>query len=180
MALLLVFGTSAYMSIYGLTAVFPDMMVAIICMGCRMELGKILSVIHLHRTWKAIGWFARFFFVGVIGALTLITSMEVLGFLTQRHAGGTRALEAVDANITELNREAEILRGHIAVVDQTLAGLPTGYVTKRFREREAAGYDKMRDRLLEIAQETARLKSSKIANAAYSAPIFAASRIGAE
>jgi hypothetical protein len=76
-----------------------------------------------------------------------------------------------------LNKEAEILRSHIAVVDQTLAGLPAGYVTKRFREREAAGYDSMRERLIEIVQETSELKALKIANAAYSAPIFAASRI---
>ncbi len=177
MALLLVFGTSAYMSIYGLTAVFTGMTVVVVCMGLGMELGKILAVIHLHRNWWTVGWTARLFFVAVIGALTLITSMEVLGFLTQRHAGSTKTLVAADAKITELNKEAEILRSHIAVVDQTLAGLPAGYVTKRFREREAAGYDSMRDRLIEIVQETSELKASKIANAAYSAPIFAASRI---
>jgi hypothetical protein len=177
MALLLVFGTSAYMSIYGLTAVFVGMPLVIVCMGLGMELGKILAVVHLHRNWRTVGWAARFFFVAVIGALTLITSMEVLGYLTQSHVGSTRALAAVDAKITELNKETEILRSHIAVVDQTLAGLPAGYVTKRFREREAAGYEKMRDRLLELVQETSELKTSKIANAAYSAPIFAASRI---
>ncbi len=176
-ALLLVFGTSAYMSIYGLTAIFTGMSLVVICMGFGMEAGKILTVIHLHRNWRTVGWIARIFFIVVISALTLITSMEVLGFLTQRHAGSTSALAAVDAKITELNREAEILRSHIAVVDQTLAGLPAGYVTKRFREREAAGYDSMRDRLVEIVQETSELKASKIANAAYSAPIFAASRI---
>jgi hypothetical protein len=176
-SLLLVFGTSAYMSIYGLTAVFTGMTMVIVCMGLGMELGKILAVVHLHRNWRSVGWCVRFFFITVIGALTFITSMEVLGFLTQRHAGSTKALAAIDSKVSELAREAEILRGHIAVVDQTLAGLPAGYVTKRFREREAAGYDKMRDRLLEIAQETSGLKSSKIENAAYSAPIFAASRI---
>jgi hypothetical protein len=176
-ALFLVFGTSAYMSIYGLTAVFTGMTVVVIGMGIGMELGKILAVVHLHRNWQAVGWCFRFFFVTLIGALTFITSMEVLGFLTQRHAGSTKALAAIDSKVSELEREAEILRGHIAVVDQTLAGLPAGYVTKRFREREAAGYGRMRDRLLEIMQETARLKASAIANAAYSAPIFAASRI---
>ena len=176
-ALLLVFSTSAYMSIYGLTAVFTGMAVVVICMGIGMETGKILAVVYLHRNWRVAGWIARIFFIVVISALTFITSMEVLGFLTQRHAGSTRAFMAVDAKITELNREAEILRSHIAVVNQTLAGLPAGYVTKRFREREAAGYDRMRDRLLEIVRETSELKASKIANAAYSAPIFAASRI---
>jgi hypothetical protein len=146
-------------------------------MGLGMELGKILTVVHLHRSWRRVGWLARFFFIAVIGALTLITSMEVLGFLTQRHAGSTRDLATIDAQITELDKEADILRSHIAVVDQTLAGLPAGYVSKRFREREAAGYDKMRDRLLEIVRENSAMKASEIANAAYSAPIFAASRI---
>jgi len=103
--------------------------------------------------------------------------MEVLGFLTQRHAGSTKDLVAIDSQITELNKEADILRSHIAVVDQALAGLPLGYVTKRFREREAAGYDRIRDRLLEIVREISELKTSKIVSAVYSTPIFAASRI---
>ncbi len=176
-ALLLVFGTSAYMSIYGLTAVFTGMTVAVICMGIGMEAGKILTVIHLHRNWRTVGWIARIFFIVVISALTLITSMEVLGFLTQRHADNTRALVSINAKITELGKEADILRNHIAVIDQTLTGLPVGYVTKRLREREAAGYSDMRDRLIEIAQEISELRASKIANTAFSAPIFAASRI---
>jgi len=86
---------------------------------------KVLAVIYLHRNWQEVGRFARCFFITVIGALTIITSMEVLGFLIQRHASATRAGD-------------EILRGHIDVVDQTLAGLPADYVTKRLREREAA------------------------------------------
>ena len=114
-ALFLVFGTSAYMSIYGLTAVFTGVTVVVIGMGIGMELGKILTVVHLHRNWRAIGWHARLFFIAVIGALTIITSIEVLGFLTQRHTVSTKALAAIDAQITELNNEAEILRNHIVV-----------------------------------------------------------------
>jgi hypothetical protein len=177
LALFLVFGTSAYMSIYGLTAVFSGMVIAVICMGASMECGKILAVVYLHRNWGVVGWIPRIFFIVVISALTLITSMEVLGFLTQRHVDTTRDLAAAETKILELDKEATVLRNHIAVIDKTLAGLPAGYVTKRFREREAAGYDKMRDRLLEIVREVSKLKRSKIADVAYSAPIFAASRI---
>lgn len=176
-ALLLVFGTSAYMSIYGLTAVFPGMIIAVICMGAGMELGKVLSVVYLHRNWRAIGWFAKIFFIAVIGALTIITSFEILGYLVQRHADATRDLTAIEVKIMELTKEADLLRSHIAVIDRTLAGLPAGYVTRRFREREAAGYSEMQGRLVEITQEVSELKASKIANGAYSAPIFAASKI---
>jgi len=146
--------------------------------GAGIELGKILTVVHLHRSWREVGWFSRVFYIVVIGALTIITSCEVLGFLSQQYAGSTRAAATIEARLTELNKEAEILQSHISVVDQTIAGLPAGYVTKRFREREAAEYDTMRDRLLEIKpQKASELKASKIANEAYSAPIFAASRI---
>ena len=140
------------MSIYGLTAVFVGMTVVVLCMGAGMEIGKILAVVHLHRSWREIGWFPRAFYIIVIGALTILTACEVLGFLSQRYTGSTRAAATIEAELSELNKEAEILQNHISIVDQTLAGLPAGYVTKRLREREGAGYGKMRDRLIEIAQ----------------------------
>jgi hypothetical protein len=177
LALLLVFSASLYMSLYGLTVVFVGMTAIILIMGAGLEIGKILSIIHLHKSWSQMNHFSRAFYIAVIGTLTILTSCEVLGFLSQRYAGSTREVAAIEARLSELNQEAEILKDHIAVIDQTLAGLPVGYVSKRFRERETAGYDRMRDRLLEIVRKTFELKASKIANGAYSAPIFAASRI---
>ena len=47
--LMLVFGTSAYMSVSGLLAFFGGSLIVIVCLGAGLELGKILTVVHLHR-----------------------------------------------------------------------------------------------------------------------------------
>jgi len=176
-AMLLVFGTSAYMSIYGLTAVFTGAFILVVCMGAGMELGKVLTIVHLHRNWKRTRFFSKCFFIMVIGALTLITSAEIMGFLSQQHTDATRDLMATKSELKSLDQEAGQLRFQIAVIDQTLEGLPATFVTKRFREREAAGYTEKQNRVLEISRKQSELKTRYITNQAYSGPIFAASRI---
>ena len=177
-ALLLVFGTSAFMSIYGLTAVFVGISAVIICLGIGMESGKILTVVYLHRNWGRTGWIGRIFYIAVvIVPLTAITSVEVLGFLSQRHASAVNNLKAVRADISSLRFEAKILKDQIDMIDETLSGLPRGYVSKRFREREKAGYAEKQNRLLEISRKQARLRASEVTDPAFIGPIFAVGRI---
>ena len=173
-ALLFVFGTSAYMSIYGLAAVFAGAGMVAILMGAGMELGKLLTVIHLHRQWSGLRFFMRGFYMVVITALVMITSFEILGYLSQSHVQGTRDLNAARTALAALDHEEKILTGSIDTLDITLAGLPETFVTKRIREREAAGYGQMQIRLVEISKERSDLKKQCITNRAYAAPIFAA------
>ncbi|MCD4761035.1 hypothetical protein K8R42_04010 [bacterium] len=176
-ALLLVFGTSAYMSIYGLTAVFAGAGIVVVLMGAGMELGKLLTVIHLHRQWSGMRFYMRGFYMLVITALVMITSFEILGYLSQSHVQGTRDITLSRTALTALEHEEQLLTGSIETIDITLAGLPETYVTKRIKERQAAGYDQMQTRLVEIAKERSDLKKQCITNRAYAAPIFAAAGI---
>lgn len=175
--LALVFGTSAFVSVSGLSAVFSSAGITIILMGAGMELGKILTVIHLHRRWKVLYWLSRCFYIMVIVALVLITSCEIMGYLSQNHVQGFRALESNHASLTALEQEEKILRNRIETIDNTLAGLPDSYVTKRIRERENAGYEGLQARLTEVIKNKAIIQNEKIADTAYSAPIFATARI---
>lgn len=176
-ALLLVFGTSAYMSIYGLAAIFAGAGIVAVLMGAGMELGKLLTVIHLHRQWSGLRFFMRGFYMAVIVALVMITSFEILGYLSQSHVQGTRDLTLGRTALVALEHEEQLLTGSIETIDITLAGLPETFVTKRIRERQAAGYDQMQARLVEIAKERSDLEKQCITNRAYAAPIFAAAGI---
>ena len=165
------------MSIYGLAAVFAGAGIVAVLMGAGMELGKLLTVIHLHRQWKGLRFFMRGFYVVVITALVMITSFEILGYLSQSHVQGTRDLTLGRTALVALEHEEQLLTGSIETIDITLAGLPETFVTKRIRERQAAGYDQMRARLVEIAKERSDLEKQCITNRAYAAPIFAAAGI---
>lgn len=176
-ALFLVFGTSAFMSIYGLAAMFVSAGFVVVLMGLGMELGKIMAVIHLHRNWSALRWLAKGFYIVVIFALLMCTSAEILGYLTQHHVKGFSEIESNQSALVALNSEKKILTENIKIIDKTLAGLPSSYVTKQIKERQTAGYNEMKTRLVEITRERSNLKKMQIKNQAYSAPIFAAAKI---
>jgi hypothetical protein len=176
-ALALVFGTSAYMSVYGLAAVFAAHLIVVVCMGAGMELGKLLVVIHLHRRWTALNLAARMFYMLVVAILVTITSCEIAGFLAQSHVATASDLESSQAKVAALDQEAALLERQIAVTDQTLAGLPAGYVSRRIAERERTGYGAAQKRLVEISQKRAELTAAIAEKTAHAGPVFAMARL---
>ena len=176
-SLLLVAGSSVYMSVYGLMSVFVNQGRIILCMGLGMEIGKILVVSYLYRNWQGLGWLSRVFYSLIVFVLVLLTSIEVMGFLSQSHVHATYDLRSAETKLESLKREASILRDQISVIDTTLAGLPKSYVSRRIKERKAAGYNEKQARLLEIAKHEAELQAKKIKEQQSAGPIFAVARI---
>lgn len=176
-SLLLVAGSSIYMSVYGLVAVFTSNVPVIICMGLGMEIGKILTVAHLYRNWSNIRRIVRTLYMLIISVLVLLTSIEVIGFLSQSHANATQSLKAVKTNLNGLEKEAAIIREQLSTIDVTLAGLPTSHVTRRITERNLSGYQQKQSRLLEIATQQAELETRLVQDQGASNPIFAAAQI---
>ena len=161
-SLALVFGSSAVMSISGLLSIFSNNTNIIICMGLGMEGGKILTISHLYRSWQHYNNRVRAGYIFIIVALTLITSFEVMGFLSQSHQKTMQNRHAINSKIDTLNEEELVLRGQINIIDVTLKGLPESYVTKRIQERKNSGYTVKQNRLLEIINKRSMLKTQLI------------------
>lgn len=176
-SLLLVAGTSAYMSVYGLMSVFVSSAIVIICMGLGMEIGKILTVTHLYRYWQKLNAFTRTLYMLIISVLVFLTSIEVIGFLSQSHISVTRELRITETALDSLKTEAAILKEQISVIENTLAGLPASHVSRRINERKVAGYDIKQNRLLEISKQQAQLEAKIIKDRESAGPIFAVARI---
>ena len=176
-SLLLVSGSSIYMSVYGLMSVFASNASVIMCMGLGMEIGKVLTVAHLYRNWEKLGRVTRILYVIIVSVLVLLTSMEVVGFLSLSHVRANHNLRATETALKGLQKEAAILQRQISTIDATLAGLPTSYVTRRIKERSASGYQQKQARLLEIAKEQAELETRLVNVQASSGPVFAVAEI---
>ncbi len=176
-SLLLVAGSSIYMSVYGLMAVFSGNALVIICMGLGMEIGKILTVAHLYRNWSTLKRLVRNLYILIISVLVLLTSIEVIGFLSLSHANAVQNLRGTETALEGLHKEATILKEQLATLDATLAGLPASYVTRRIRERQKAGYPQKQARLLEIAKQRTELETRLIADQKNSGPIYAVAQI---
>jgi len=176
-SLLLVAGSSVYMSVYGLMAVFASNASVIMCMGLGMEIGKILTVTHLYRNWQKIGGLTKNLYILIVSVLVILTSIEVIGFLSLSHANATQNLRATETALKALKKEAAIIQKQILTIDSTLAGLPTSHVTRRIKERRASGYEQKQARLLEIAKQQAELETRFIKDQRSSGPIFAVAQI---
>ena len=176
-SLLLVAGSSIYMSVYGLMSVFVSNASVIVCMGLGMEIGKILTVAHLYRNWQKLGGLTKSLYVLIVSVLVLLTSIEVIGFLSLSHARATQNLRATETALKGLKKEAAILQEQILTTNATLAGLPTSHVTRRIKERKASGYGQKQARLLEIAKQQAELETRFVKDQTSSGPIFAVAKI---
>jgi hypothetical protein len=170
-SLILVFGSSAFMSVSGLLSIFSSSPTVIISMGLGMEIGKILTISHLYRNWQKYALPVRVWYILIISVLTLLTSFEVMGFLSRCYQDATQGQQLIHSKIDALHQEELILKSQIETIDQTLNGLPGTYVSKRINERKDSGYTKMQDRLVEIIKDKAVLKAELISDVQNENPI---------
>jgi hypothetical protein len=170
-SLLLVFGSSAFMSVSGLLSIFSSSPTVIISMGLGMEIGKILTISHLYRNWQKHVLSVRVWYILIISVLTILTSFEVMGFLSQCYQDATQEQQLVHSKIDTLNQEELIIKFQIETIDQTLSGLPETYVSKKINERKDSGYSRMQDRLVEIIKEKAELNAKLISDGRNKNPI---------
>ena len=85
LSLILVFGSSVFMSIAGLLSIFTNNTIIIICMGLGMEIGKILTISYLYRSRHKNNTMTKTWYILIVFVLIFLTSFEVLGFLSQCH-----------------------------------------------------------------------------------------------
>jgi len=176
-SLVLVAGSSMYMSVYGLMAVFVNQSNVILCTGLGMEIGKILVVSHLYRSWGTLRWATRVFYSLVVLVLVVLTSIEVVGFLSQSHEYATHDLRTAEISLSTLRNEAAVIREELSLIDTTLAGLPNSHVTRRIEERNKSGYREKQSRLLEIVKQEGSMQTRVISEQQNAGPIFAVARI---
>lgn len=179
-ALLAVWGTAAYMSIAGLMAVFAGQVLVAGFLAGGLELGKLMTVIHLHRAWLKIGMAARIAYLIVVVVLTTLTAVEAGGYLIQSHRAGHTALAAAKAVKQGLIKDEALLRQRIAAIDDNLDQLPHGYVTRRITERKAAGYDDLQDQLQENIAKQQRMDLRLAAAGAKASPVIALAEIAGQ
>ena len=176
-SLVLVAGTSAYMSIYGLMSVFTTNSEVIMLMGLGMEIGKVLVISHLYLQWQRINNLIRISYIFVIFVLSFLTSVEIAGFLSQSYVETTLNLQVSEASLSALEREASLLKEQISVIDETLAGLPAAYVSRRINERKISGYNEKQSRLSDIIKQKAEIEEAIIMNKKQAGPVFAVAKI---
>ena len=167
---LLVAGSAAYYSVFGLSKLFAGATIAVIIMAGSLEFAKLVSASFLYRYWKTVNqWLKIYMTVGVI-TLVGITSAGIFGFLSNAYQGATIEFEKQSATLLyKEDRLEQLEEDKIYLKDeleQSVKALPDNYPTakRKLREEYNPKVLEVNKQMLDIKQEIGDLKVSLIAN----------------
>ena len=164
LAALLVAGSAAYFSVFGLSKLFAGAAASIVIMAGSLEFGKLVSASFLYRYWdKTNQWLKIYLLTGVI-TLVVITSAGIFGYLSNAYQGATVNFEKQtttlfykEDRLQQLEDDKKYLKEEL---EQSIASLPDNYITakRKLREEYNPKVLEINDEILNIKQEIGNLK----------------------
>jgi len=137
---LLIAGSAAFFSVFGLSKLFAGASLSVIVMAGSLEFGKIIGASFLYRYWNKINeWLKIYMTVGVV-TLVFITSAGIFGYLSNAYQGATIEFEkqsteliVIEDRIEQLEEDKIFLKEEL---DASIASLPDNYITAKRKLRE--------------------------------------------
>jgi hypothetical protein len=165
---LLIAGSAAFFSVFGLSKLFAGAALSVIIMAGSLEFGKIIGASFLYRYWNTINnWLRIYMTVGVV-TLVFITSAGIFGYLTNAYQGATIQFEKQSTTLLykedrleQLEEDKVYLKEEL---EQAISELPENYRTAKRKLREDYNPKVLvvNDEILKIKQEIGDLKVSLV------------------
>ena len=137
---LLIAGSAAAFSVYGLAKLFSGAFISVVIMASSLELGKLVAASFLYRYWNFINWFQKVYMTFAVVVLVFITSAGIFGYLSNAYQGATLEVEkqsteliAVEERIEQLEEDKFFLKEELSVA---ISELPDNYITAKRKLRE--------------------------------------------
>ena len=161
---LLIAGSAAFFSVFGLSKLFAGATLAVIIMAGSLEFGKLVGASFLYRYWNSIAnWLKVYMTVGVV-TLVVITSAGIFGFLSNAYQGATIEFEKQSTTLLYKEDRLEQLEEDKVylkdVLEQAISELPENYRTAKrlLREEYNPKVIVLNDQILDVKQEIGDLK----------------------
>jgi len=161
---LLVAGSAAFFSVFGLSKLFSGAQISVIIMAGSLEFSKLVAASFLYQYWyRASKLLKTYLGIGVV-VLVLITSAGIFGYLSNAYQGATinfekqsTALLYKEDRLEQLSEDKEYLKEEL---EQSIASLPDNYITakRKLREDYNPKVLAVNDEILNIKQEIGDLK----------------------
>jgi hypothetical protein len=165
---LLVAGSAAFYSVFGLSKLFSGATLAVIIMAGSLEFAKLVSASFLYRYWTKVNtWLKYYMTVGVV-TLVLITSAGIFGFLSNAYQGATIEFEKESTKLLyKEDRLGQLQEDKIYLkeeLEQAIFELPDNYITAKRQLR--ADYNpkvlEINDQILDVKSEISELKTTLV------------------
>jgi len=161
---LLIAGSAAFFSVYGLSKLFAGASLAVIIMAGSLEFGKLVAASFLYRYWDKINIAHRFYMTIATVILILITSAGIFGFLSNAYQGATVSFEKETTALLYKEDRLEQLKEDKVFLKEELeaavAELPDNYRTakRKLREEYQPKINKINDDIINLKSEVGDLK----------------------
>ena len=161
---LLVAGSAAFFSVFGLSKLFSGAQLSVIIMAGSLEFTKLVAASFLYQYWyRASKLLKMYLGIGVI-TLVLITSAGIFGYLSNAYQGATIDFEKQSTTLlykedrlSQLEEDKTYLKEEL---EQAISELPENYRTakRQLREEYNPKVLELNDMILDIKQEVGDLK----------------------
>ena len=161
---LLIAGSAAFFSVFGLSKLFAGAQFAVVIMAGSLEFGKLVAASFLYRYWDKINIAHRTYMTIATVILILITSAGIFGFLSNAYQGATVSFEKETTALLYKEDRLEQLQKDNKLVKEELeaavAELPDNYRTakRKLREEYQPKINKINDDIINLKSEVGDLK----------------------
>ena len=163
-AALLIAGSAAFFSVFGLSKLFAGAALSVIIMAGSLEFGKLVTAAFLYRYWDKVNLFQKTYLMTAVITLVLITSAGIFGYLSNAYQGATvtfekqsNALIANEDRLDQLLEDKEFLKEELEI---QVNDLPENYITakRKLREEYNPRIQSVNDEILRVKGEIGELK----------------------
>ena len=161
---LLVAGSAAFFSVFGLSKLFSGAQLSVIIMAGSLEFSKLVAASFLYQYWYSASKILKTYLGIGVAVLVLITSAGIFGYLSNAYQGATinfekqsTALLYKEDRLDQLEEDKIYLKDEL---EQSLSSLPENYITakRKLREDYNPKVLELNDEMLKIKQEIGDLK----------------------
>lgn len=121
----------ATFSISGLARLFAGAPLAVMFMAGALEFAKVVSAGFLHQNWSRLGIGLKAYLSCAVGALIVITSLGIFGYLSHAFQKSAAGLKNAQIKIDTLLREDQKIQEEVNRLQKSLDDIPSTRVSKR-------------------------------------------------
>ena len=137
---LLVAGSAAFFSVFGLSNLFAGAKLSVVVMAGSLEFGKLVAASFLYRFWDNINRLLKIYLVTGVIILVGITSAGIFGYLSNAYQGATINFEKQSTELLALEDRLDVLEEDRVFLKQELEdqveSLPANFITAKRNLRE--------------------------------------------
>lgn len=170
---LLIAGSAAFFSVYGLMLLFKGVSTFVLIMGTSLEIGKLVATSYLYRYWANTQlWLKTYLLLGIF-LLMLLTSMGIFGLLSVGYQTDTLPLKQLEQKVQLLDDEKLRSLNRKKQIDNQIANLPADYSKSRIKLMNSfkSEQEQVTNRINELDKEILDIKTKVINTEAHIGPI---------